>query len=154
MREHSVELPEDPITSRNLVAMAADAWGGLWQADGRDGGRLGLPVEAGLRRGWVAGQLTVEPTARGSRLIYKVDKSEYKIQQPATLILLGAGVGAMVTLIAPLLPFLWGLVPFGLFLVLGAWFFVISRLRNSGPEEFFEDLAQGTAEASTPTDGE
>ena len=66
MREHRLELPEDPVTSLNLVAMAADAWGGLWQAEGRHQGRLGLPVMAGLRRGWVAGQLTVEPAGEGS----------------------------------------------------------------------------------------
>ena len=151
MPEHSVELPEDPITSQNLVAMTADTWGGLWQAEGRGGGRLGLPVEAGLRRGWVAGRLTVEPTDLGSRLTYNVDKSDYKVQKPAALILLIAAAGAMVTLIAPWIPALLGLVPLGLLLCLGAWFFVIARLRNSGPEEFFAELARESQTDPSPT---
>lgn len=142
MREHSLELPEDPVTSLNLVAMAADAWGGMWQAEGRGGGRLGLPVIAGLRRGWVAGQLTVEANGDGSRLTYRVDKSEYRVQKSAALILLVAAFGAGVTVIAPLFPALLSLVPLGIVMSLIAWFFVVARLRNSGPEEFFEDLAR------------
>ncbi len=144
MREHRLELPEDPVTSLNLVAMAADAWGGLWQAEGRGGGRLGLPVMAGLRRGWVAGQLTVEPAGDGSRLVYLVDKSEYRVQKAATLTLLLATLGALVTMIAPFVPSLWKFVPVGLILCLAAWLFVVARLRNSGPEEFFEDLAHSS----------
>ncbi len=146
MREHSLELPEDPVTSLNLVAMAAEAWGGMWQAEGRHGGRLGLPVMAGLRRGWVAGQLTVEPAGDGSRLTYRVDKSDYQVQKPAALMLLLASLGAVVTVIAPLFPTLLRLVPLSIVLCLVAWFFVVARLRNSGPEEFFEDLARESQE--------
>ena len=134
MREHSLDLPENPVTSLNLVAMAAESWGALWQAEGPDGGRLGLPVMAGIRRGWVAGQLTVEATDSGSRLIYRVDKSEYKVQRAAALTLLLGACGAVVTIFAPLVPALWRLVPFGLVMCLGAWLFVVARLRNSGPE--------------------
>ena len=146
MREHTLELPEDPVTSLNLVAMAAEAWGGMWQAESRGGGRLGLPVIAGVRRGWVAGQLTVERWGKGSRLTYRVDKSEYKVQKPAALILSLASLGAVVTIIAPLFPTLLRLVPLSIVLCLVAWFFVVARLRNSGPEEFFEDLASESEE--------
>lgn len=154
MREHTLELAEDPVTSLNMVAMAADAWGGMWQAEGRGGGRLGLPVIAGLRRGWVAGQLTVERSGDGSRLTYRVDQGEYKVQKSAALILLVAAIGAAVTIIAPLFPALLSLVPLSIVLSLMAWFFVVARLRNSGPEEFFEDLARelsdGEKDASEP----
>ncbi len=139
--EHHFDLPEDPATSLDLVAAAAEDWGGMWQAEGRDGGRLGLPVVAGLRDGWVAGQLTVEPAGDGSRLTYLVDKSEYRVQKPAALMLFLASIGAIVTIAAPLFPALLGLVPLAVVLCLVAWFFVIARLRNSGPEEFFENLA-------------
>ncbi|MEM7349472.1 MAG: hypothetical protein AAF657_01615 [Acidobacteriota bacterium] len=151
---HTVELPEDPITSQNLVAMAAKDWGGLWQTEDRQGGRLGLPVEAGLRRGWVAGRLNVEALDHGSRLTYRVDKSDYKVQKPAALVLAVAAGGASITVVAPVFPALWGLVPFGLLLSFGAWFFVVARLRNSGPEEFFEDLARESLAESRPTDRE
>ncbi len=136
---HQLDLSEDPVTALNLVAMAADDWDGIWQA-GNKGGRLGLPVVAGLRRGWVAGELTAEPTESGSRLTLVVDKSDYKIQKPAAVTLLLAGLGALVTVIAPFAPSMLGLVPVGILMTFGAWFLVISRLRNSGPEEFFEDL--------------
>ncbi len=142
MREHSLELPEDPVTSLNMVAMAAEAWGGVWQAEGTSGGRLGLPVMAGLRRGWVAGQLTVERSGDGSRLTYRVDQGDYKVQKAAALTLFVASLGAVVTIIAPLFPTLLRLVPISIVICLMAWFFVVARLRNSGPEEFFEDLAR------------
>lgn len=140
--EHSLELPEDPVTSLNLVAMAADDWGGLWQQEGRGGGRLGLPVIAGVRRGWVAGQLSVEPAGDGSRLTYRIDKSEYRVERSSALILLVASLGAVVTVVAPLYPPLLSLVPISIVLCLIAWFFVVARLRNSGPEEFFEELGR------------
>ncbi len=150
MREHTLELPEDPVTSLNLVAMAAESWGGMWQAEGRGGGRLGLPVIAGLRRGWVAGQLTVESSGDGSRLTYRVDQSEYKVQRSAALMLFVASLGAIVTIVAPVFPTLLRLVPISIVLCLLAWFFVVARLRNSGPEEFFEDLAREPQDDSVP----
>ncbi len=142
LRELRCDLAEDPVTSLNLVAMAADDWGGLWQAEGRGGGRLGLPVVAGLRRGWVAGQLTAEPAGAGSRLTYRVDKGEYRVRKTAAVVLLLAALGALVTMIAPFVPSLWRFVPLGILLCVGAWLFVVARLRNSGPEEFFQDLAR------------
>ncbi len=150
MREHTLELTEDPVTSLNMVAMAAEAWGGLWQAEGRGGGRLGLPVIAGLRRGWVAGQLTVERAGEGSRLTYRVDKSDYQVQKPAALMLLLASIGAVLTLVVPFFPTLMPLVPLAIVLCLVAWFFVVARLRNSGPEEFFEDLARELGDDDPP----
>ena len=153
MREHSLELPDDPVTSLNLVAMAADDWGGMWQAEGRGGGRLGLPVIAGVRRGWVAGRLTVEPAGDGSRLTYRVDKSEYRVETSAALILLVASLGAIVTVIAPLFPALLRLLPISIVLCLMAWFFVVARLRNTGPEEFFEELEREARSDSVPVEG-
>ncbi len=149
MREHTLELAEDPVTSLNMVAMAAEAWGGLWQAEGRGRGRLGLPVVAGLRRGWVAGPLTAEPAGDGTRLVYQVDKSEFQVQKAAAFTLLLAAVGAVVTMIAPLVPVLWRFVPVALILLLAAWLLVVARLRNSGPEEFFEELVKAGEETET-----
>ncbi len=145
MREHSVDLPGDQATSLGQVATVAEAWGGMWQAEGARGGRLGLPVMAGLRSGWVAGQLTVEPSGSGSKLTYRVDKSEYRVQTVPALILLLAALGAAVMTIAPLVPSLLRLVPLSIVLCLVAWFFVVARLRNSGPEELLEDLAREQA---------
>jgi len=107
-------------------------------------------VIAGLRRGWVAGQLTVERAGDGSRLTYRVDQGEYKVQKSAAVILLVAALGAAVTIVAPLFPALLRLVPISIVLCLMAWFFVVARLRNSGPEEFFEDLARELGDEAPP----
>jgi len=143
-QEHRIELAEDPVTSLNLVAQAAESWGGIWQPESRHNGRLGLPVVAGLRYGWVAGELSAKPSGSGSRLIYRVDKSDYQLQKSTASFLLLAGLGAAVTVVAPFMPSLLSLVPLGIILSVGAWFLVIARLRNSGPEEFFEELRQET----------
>jgi uncharacterized membrane protein len=98
----------------------------------------------------VAGQLTVEPTGDGSRLTYRVDASEYRVQRSAALTLLVAGLAAIVITIAPLFPVLLRLLPIAIVLCLMAWFFVVARLRNSGPEEFFEELARESRSDPAP----
>ena len=87
-------------------------------------------------------------------MTYLVDRSEYRVQKSAALTLLLAAIGAVITMIAPLVPSLWRFVPVALILCLGAWLFVVARLRNSGPEEFFEDLArEAGAESATHATG-
>ncbi len=48
---YTVDLPREPAACVHLVSQAAEAWGGLWQAEGVAEGRLGIPVLAGLRQG-------------------------------------------------------------------------------------------------------
>ena len=52
-----------------------------------------------------------------------------------------AALGALATIFVWWVPALLPVVPLGILLSLAAWFFIIARLRNSGPEEFFEALA-------------
>ncbi len=141
-RVHRLELPKPAAAALGLLAENAEAWGGRWQAEGREGGRLGLPVVAGLRRGWVAGPVKVEAAGRGSRLSFRVEQSDYRLQKASVFTLVLAGCGALVTLIAPFFPALLALVPIGILLCIAAWLFIVARLSNSGPEEFFEDLAE------------
>ena len=152
-REHVLELPLDPPACLRLLARTADLWGGSWQADGLCGGRLALPVMAGVRYGWVAGEVEVEEVAAageagsaqtraGSRLRFRVDHSDYHIDKLSFAVLLLAGGGALVTVFAPFFPSLFRLVPLSVLLAVGAWLFIVGRLRNSGPEEFFDDLAE------------
>ena len=145
LREHSLELPEDPRAVLRWVARAADDWGGAWQPRSERAGRLGLPVEAGVRRGWVAGEVEVEATDEGSTLRWRLDKSEYRVDQATVAVLVLAAGGALVTILLPFFPRLIRLVPVGILLALGAWLFIVSRLRNSGPEEFLQDLAERSA---------
>ncbi len=145
-QEHALELPEDPRAVLRQVARAADDWGGIWQVRGPDRGRLGLPVEAGVRRGWVAGEVEVEGVGEGScRLRFRVEESEYRVDQATVAVLVLAACGALVTVFLPFFPRLIRLVPVAILLALGAWLFIVSRLRNSGPEDFLQDLAERSA---------
>lgn len=143
MADHRIELPTEPIETLRIVAKTAELWGAKWEP-GADGGHLEIPVLAGLRRGWVLGQVQIEKTDGGSRLVFTQEESIYRVQLAAASILALAACGAITILIAPLFPKLLGLVPVSMMLCIGAWFFVVARLRNSGPEEFFDELLVGS----------
>jgi len=139
--EHQVELAEDPDASLELVSREATSWGAAWRRDGRRGGRLTLPVLAGLRRGRVEGEVIVEPAGAGSRLTFRIDKSDYRLQGMSVAVLLVAALGALAVVVGPFVPALRPAVPLGILLSVGAWLFIVAGLRNSGPEEFLEGLA-------------
>ena len=145
--EHRVELEGDPSRSLDLLSREATSWGARWRRDGQRGGRLALPVLAGLRRGWVEGEVTVEPAGGGSRLTFRIDKSDYRLQAMSVAVLLVAALGALVVVFGPFVPALRPAVPLGILLSVGAWLFIVAGLRNSGPEEFLEGLA---AQAAAP----
>jgi len=124
------------------VGETAEAWGADWQRDGR-GGTLMLPVTAGIRRGWVRSRVTAEPAGgRASRLALAVEESHYHLHTAAVVILLISAAGALLTVVWPFVPELLPIAPLGAILALGGWFLVVSRLRNSGPEEFLEAVAE------------
>lgn len=139
-KPRTVDVPVTPPEALRGVAQLAEAWGGGWEAEGVSGGKLVLPVMAGLWRGWVGGPLTVEKSGEGTRVTFQEEESSYRLDIPAVVTLIIAGAGAFTTVIAPFIPRLLALVPVGLFLALGAWLFIVARLKNSGPEEFFADL--------------
>lgn len=152
--EHRVELAGDPTHSLDLLDREAASWGAAWQRDGQRGGRLSLPVLAGLRRGWVEGEVTVEPAGDGSRLTFRVDKSDYHLQAMSVAVLLVAALGALVVLVGPFVAALRPAVPAGILLAVGAWLFIVAGLRNSGPEEFLEGLAAAAAAPEAAAAGE
>ncbi|MEM8993240.1 MAG: hypothetical protein AAGF23_00480 [Acidobacteriota bacterium] len=128
-----------PAELLEWVGRVADQWDGEWEpADG--GGRLGLPVTAGLQRGWLAGRLEVVPAPGGSEVRFEVDKGEMKSDRGSVMILLVGAFGGLVTVVAPFVPALWALVPVGLLLGFSAWFMVVARLRSAGPAEFFAQV--------------
>lgn len=146
-RSHVIELPElEPTACLEHLAQIADDWGASWQPAGRSGGRLVMPVVAGVRQGMVAGQVSVEALDRGSRLTYYIEEEHYAVQKRKVVVLLLALFGALSIMAAPLVPALVPLVPLGAMLMLGAWLFIISGLRNSGPEELLGRLAEGVEE--------
>jgi hypothetical protein len=140
MAEHVIELPDPPEAALSAVARAAEMWGGEFERQG-GGGRLHLPVLAGLRRGFVAGPLQVEPIAEGSRLVFRPEDQDHYLHTPSLVILLISVAGALLTVLWPFYPRLLPLAPFGVLLALGGWFLVLTRLRTSGPDEFLEMAA-------------
>ena len=152
-----MELGVDPVAGLRALAEVADGWGATWRADGRwrhdgDGGRLELPVVAGLRRGRVAGRLRVAAAGAGARVTFRVEESELHLQKTMVTVLVAAAGGAVVMFLAPFFPGLAPALPLSLLLLLGAWFFVLSRLKNSGPEELLETLVRRIEAASETGD--
>jgi hypothetical protein len=150
--EHAIEIPDRPEAALSAVARAAEMWGAEFERDGA-GGRLNLPVVAGLRRGFVAGPIRVEPAGEGARVVFRPDDHDYYVHAPAVVILLISVAGALLTVLWPFYSKLVTVAPFGILLALGGWFLVLSRLRSSGPDDFLEMTAGllGEDEAAAPT---
>lgn len=139
---HAVTSSLAPHEALSEVARAVEDWGGRWQP-GIDGGRLELPVTAGLRRGVLAGRLAVEGHPAGSRLSLEVEESRWELHRSAVVVLLLGAAGALSVTLWPFFPALLGLAPVGAILAFAAWFLIVSRLRTTGAEEFLEQLAIG-----------
>lgn len=146
MEEHAIELVCEPQAALKAAAQAAADWGAEF-APATGGGRLRLPVTAGLRHGWMEGELAAEPLPGGSRLSLRVERSEYNLQPGPIAFLVLGGLGGLTLVLWPLYPPLLHLAPLGIVLALGAWFLVLSRLRVSGPEEFLEMVSAISAGA-------
>jgi hypothetical protein len=143
MEEHSIELAREPREALSAAKRAASEWGAEL-APGEGGGRLRLPVIAGLRRGWMEGELAADPRSGGdggTRLSFRVERQEHHLQLPAVAFLVLGAAGGILLLLWPFFPRLLRLAPLGAVLALAAWFLVLSRLQTSGPQEFLEMVA-------------
>jgi hypothetical protein len=152
VEEHAIDLACAPAAALAAATRAASDWGAELAPPAAPGssGRLRLPVTAGLRRGFLEGELVAEALTDGidgSRLSFRVEKSEYTVRPgPVAVLLLGA-LGGLTLVVWPLYPPLLHLAPLGIVLALGAWFIVLSRLRVSGPDEFLEMVSAVSAGA-------
>jgi hypothetical protein len=149
MAEHAIDLDMSPEQALSALRQTAEDWGAHLQAGEEGsietaGGRLHLPVLAGIRRGLVSGPVEVQPAEGGSRVVFRPEQSVYYVQTPAVMILVLSVAGAALTVLWPFYPQLMPVAPFGAIIALGGWFLVVSRLRTSGPDEFL------TAVAATP----
>jgi hypothetical protein len=145
------------------VERAAEDWGAGWQA-GIAGGRLELPVSAGLRHGRMSARIDLEGSSAGrssgdegprTRVVLRPERAEYHLWTPAVVILVVAVAGALLTVILPFFPKLLPLAPIGAILGLSAWFLIVTRLQNRGPEEFLALVAGHAGELleGGPDDG-
>jgi len=146
--DYAIDLPVRPDAALSALRRAAEDWGAeLSTEDGKS--RLHLPVVHGLKRGRVSGPVRVEATAEGSRVAFQPGESRLYIQTASVFILIVAILGALPTILWPFFPGLLPVAPFGAILALGGWFLVLSRLRNSGPDEFLA-VVGAQAEAGPP----
>ncbi len=138
--EHAIDMDAPPAEALSALRRMAEDLGVEFQENG-PGGRLHLPVLAGLRRGLISGDVEIRPAAGGSRLTFRPETAVYHVQTQAVMILLFATAGGLLTVLWPFFPKLLEVAPFGAVIALGGWFLVISRLRSSGPDEFLEAVA-------------
>lgn len=167
MSEHTIDLAVGPERAQAALARTADLWGaelepGTPRQASAPGGsgksaagrvRLRLPVTTGVRRGWAGGEVAVEPVPGGSRVTFRVDEGESRLQAAVVVILALGAAGGLLAFAWPFWPRLIRLAPIGVVLALAAWFLVSSRLRTSGPDEFLDMVAAviGEEDSKTPT---
>lgn len=151
VESHQIELDLPAEASLAAVAAVAAEWGARWEPDGW-GGRLTLPVVAGLRRGKLIGRVHARAQGKGTRLSLDIDSERLTVNRPAVAVLAGGGAGGLAVALWPFWPPLLGLVPLGAVLALSAWFLVTSRLRHAGAAEFLQmivDQAHQPAETDS-----
>ena len=135
---HELEVPAPPADALAAVAAVAADWGAEW-TPGAAGGRLYLPVVAGLRRGVLSGQVEAHAEAGGAtRLTLVAETTHWRVHRSAAAVLLLGAVGALPVLLWPVSSQLLALAPVGLVMLFLAWFMVVSRLRTAGGAEFLD----------------
>lgn len=152
MHRCEIELELPPEQAGAALAEAAANWEGDWTPDGKEGGRLALPVLFGLRRGVAVGRVEIVRLGdHRSRLVWTLEESHLELHRSAVVILLIAAVPLAITAAWPFYPPLMALLPFAAVSGLVAWWLVVSRLRSKGPREFFEALSStGGSAGITP----
>ena len=144
-----VELPLAPERALALVEEAVEGWGGDWQSS-PPGGRFELPVSAGLRYGFVNGTADVSSAgSEHSRVQLWIERSDYRIQFRATVVLALGALGGLLLVVMPFVPVLLDFLPLAGLLLLLAWFLVASQLRHRSVDDFLgwlEELAQEQVE--------
>jgi len=140
MSSHQRQLSRPPATVLEAVDEAAEMWGAGWQPTDQ-GGQIRLPVVQGLRHGIVQGTLSAVPEESGTSLRFDIEETSYTLNKSALAIMLLGGMGGLSVVFWPLSPMILQLAPIGAVLALVAWLMVVSRLRNSDPEDFFDLVA-------------
>ncbi|MEM6455265.1 MAG: hypothetical protein AAF772_09255 [Acidobacteriota bacterium] len=143
------EVATDPDTTLRIVGEIAEVWGGEFRPLGRSGGTLTLPVLSGVHRGLVEGPLTLAEGKPFVRLAYMPNVLEYRVRPAPVMFLLLGALGAVVTTVGLFIPALLPLMPIGITIAAATWLFVVARLQNHGPDEFFDQLEQACEEAAT-----
>jgi hypothetical protein len=133
------------------IVQTAGEWDARWQPGPEsEPGTLYLPIVAGLRRGVLEARVTTVQDA--SRVEVRVEPSRevLHLQANAVVILALSALGALTAVLWPFVPALQPLLPFAILIALSGWFLVVTRLRSSGVDEFFEAVGKAlTARGDT-----
>ena len=145
MNRHTLVVPLTISEAPAAIGAAAESWGAEWQGDPADrcAGRLELPVVFGLRQGVLIGRVAIEPAGSGARLTWELEESRLTLRRLEVALLAVTLCLLLPALAWPFVPRLLALLPVAAVTGLLTWWLVLSRLRNSGPEEFFSTLADG-----------
>jgi len=143
-----LQTSRDRAAALAAVTSTVEDWGGEWIAAG-DGGELRLPVEAGLRRGFVRGRVAVTGASAGCELALEIVEERWWVHRVAVALLIGAAVPATAGVLWPFFPAVAPLVPLGLVLGAAAWLAILARLRHRGPAEFMAELEAAIDEPRT-----
>jgi hypothetical protein len=150
---YAVVSGQPPLPTLAAVEAAATAWGAVWEPSD-EGGLLYLPVVAGLRRGVLRLRVQPAPAASPATLELVVEEARLHLHTGGIVVLVFALVGCLATLAWPFLPAALALAPTGLLLALGGWFLVVSKLGNSGPDEFIGTVLEKLAAPDEPAAAE
>jgi len=145
---HTLDLDVAPGAALVALGETAEAWGAEWERQGQ-GGKLVLPVLAGLRRGYLLAKVTVDEKRgdrAGAHIDLTVEKAELHIHRQAVAILLVAATASIATVLWPFFPALLPLAAPATVIALGAWFLIVSRLKTSGPEDFLKAVEATAAD--------
>jgi hypothetical protein len=143
-RRLSVDLPLPIDRALPLVEELAGLWGGELRREGR-GGRLALPVSAGIRHGVVEGTIEAQRLgAGGCRLDLRLEHEAYRLHGSAVVVLLIGALGALFLVVAPLVVGRESvrLLPPAFIVMLAAWFLVASRVRHRSAADFLKSLGE------------
>ena len=133
-----LELAWSADQTLERLAEAAEEWGAEWQREGL-GGRLELPISAGLRHGWLRVVVSAEAIDKQRcRLDFDVQEEAMDLHRPAVAVLSLAAFGALVVSLWPFFPWILPIAPVSAVLAVMGWLMVGSRLRHRGLREFLE----------------
>ncbi|MDX1385246.1 MAG: hypothetical protein R3190_16455 [Thermoanaerobaculia bacterium] len=140
MGDPTAELDGSPEEVLRAVGEAVDLWGGEWRRLGT-GGRITLPITAGVRHGFLAGELSTRARSDKVEVTIQPETTFYRLHWPSIVVLALGAAGGLFIVVVPFFPSLFPLVPAGMLLSVAAWFLVVSRLHTRGAPEFLELVA-------------
>jgi hypothetical protein len=125
------------------IVQTAGEWDARWQPGAQSQpGTLVLPIVAGLRRGILEARVGILPDSAGVEVRIEPVREALHLQGNAVVILALSALGALTAVLWPFVPALQPLLPFAILIALSGWFLVVTRLRSSGVDEFFEAVGK------------